>query len=59
MLPKITLALSAGNQKQRVRIDRLTDSDSIQLVTLFENKHEFEKHEFESMNLKVSIKLLL
>ena len=23
-------------------IDRLTDSDSIQLVTLFENKHEFE-----------------
>ena len=26
-------------------VDRLTDSDSIQLVTLFENKHEFEnKH---------------
>ncbi|MGD4317996.1 hypothetical protein QT621_26310, partial [Xanthomonas citri pv. citri] len=23
-------------------VDRLTDSDSIQLVTLFENKHEFE-----------------
>ena len=29
--------------------DRLTDSDSIQLVTLFENKHEFERqHEFKS-----------
>ena len=30
-------------------VDRLTDSDSIQLVTLFENKHEFERqHEFKS-----------
>ena len=30
-------------------VDKLTDSDSIQLVTLFENKHEFERqHEFKS-----------
>ena len=30
-------------------VDKLTDSDSIKLVTLFENKHEFERqHEFKS-----------
>ena len=32
-------------------VDRLTDSDSIQLVTLFENKHEFERqHEFKNQH---------
>jgi DNA mismatch repair protein MutL len=38
-----------GNQMAtKGAVDRLTDSDSIQLVTLFENKHEFEnQHEFE------------
>ena len=31
--------------------DKLTDSDSIQLVTLFENKHEFERqHEFKNQH---------
>lgn len=32
-------------------VDKLTDSDSIQLVTLFENQHEFERqHEFENQH---------
>jgi DNA mismatch repair protein MutL len=32
-------------------VDRLTDSDSIQLVTLFENKHEFERqHQCENQH---------
>jgi len=32
-------------------VDRLTDSDSIQLVTLFESKHEFERqHQFENQH---------
>ena len=43
------LATQMGNQMAtKGAVDRLTDSDSIQLVTLFENKHEFEnQHEFE------------
>ena len=32
-------------------VDRLTDNDSIQLVTLFDNKHEFERqHEFKNQH---------
>ena len=32
-------------------VDKLTDSDSIQLVTLFENKHEFERqHQCENQH---------
>lgn len=32
-------------------VDRVTDSDSIQLVTLFENKHEFERqHQCENQH---------
>ena len=32
-------------------VDRLTDSDSIQLVTLFENKHEFDRqHQFKNQH---------
>ena len=32
-------------------VDRLTDSDAIQLVTLFENKHEFERqHQCENQH---------
>ena len=32
-------------------VDRLTDNDSIQLVTLFENKHEFERqHQCENQH---------
>ena len=44
------LATQMGNQMAtKGAVDRLTDSDSIQLVILFENKHEFERqHEFKS-----------
>nr|WP_309596349.1 DNA mismatch repair endonuclease MutL [Moraxella osloensis] len=37
------LGIQMGNQLAiKGAVDRVTDSDSIQLVTLFENKHEFE-----------------
>lgn len=44
------LATQMENQMaKKGAVDRLTDSDSIQLVTLFENKHEFERqHQFEN-----------
>lgn len=46
------LATQMGNQMaKKGAVDRLTDSDSIQLVTLFENKHEFDRqHEFKNQH---------
>ena len=46
------LSTQMGNQVARKgAVDRLTDSDSIQLVTLFENQHEFEnQHQCENQH---------
>lgn len=45
-------ATQMGNKmSKKGAIDKLTDSDSIQLVTLFENKHEFERqHQCENQH---------
>ncbi len=45
-------ATQMGNQMAtKGAVDRLTDSESIQLVTLFENKHEFERqHQCENQH---------
>ena len=46
------LGIQMGNQLAiKGAVDRVTDSDSIQLVTLFENKHEFERqHQCENQH---------
>ncbi len=46
------LATQMGNQMAtKGAVDMVTDSDSIQLVTLFENKHEFERqHQCENQH---------